>query len=219
MKLYLDTANVEEIRDLAWLIDGVTTNPTLVAREGRPFMEALTEICQIVSGPVSAEVVALDTQGMVREARELAQVAKNVVIKIPLTEPGLQAVQKLQSQGIPTNVTLVFSANQALLAAKCGASYVSPFVGRIDDAGGDGMAVVQEILTVYENYGFQTEVIVASVRHPRHVVEAALLGAPIATVPYDVLKKLFAHPLTEAGIARFLKDWEKVPSKSKPGQG
>ncbi len=214
MKLFLDTANVREIQELAWLVDGVTTNPSLVAKEGRPFQDVLKEICQIVSGPVSAEVVALDTAGMIREARQLAQVADNVVIKIPLTEAGLQAVQQLEKEGIRTNVTLVFSANQALLAAKCGASFVSPFVGRIDDHGGHGMAVVEEILAIYDNYGFQTQVIVASVRHPGHVVQAALLGAPIATVPYDVLKKLFAHPLTDVGIARFLKDWEKVPRRS-----
>ncbi|MCX7750735.1 MAG: fructose-6-phosphate aldolase [Candidatus Bipolaricaulota bacterium] len=212
MKLYLDTANVAEIRELSWLIDGVTTNPTLVAREGRPFRDVLREICALVRGPVSAEVLSLDAAGMVREARELATVAPNVVVKIPLTEEGLKAVQALAREGIKTNVTLVFSANQALLAAKCGATYVSPFVGRIDDAGGDGMALVEEILALYANYGFPTEVIVASVRHPGHVREAALLGAPIATVPYAVLKKLFGHPLTEAGIAQFLKDWQKVPS-------
>lgn len=212
MKLYLDTANVEEIRELAWLIDGVTTNPTLVAREGRPFHEVLREICALVRGPVSAEVLALDEDGMVREARELAALAPNVVVKIPMTEAGLKAVQALTREGIRTNVTLVFSANQALLAAKAGASYVSPFVGRIDDAGGDGMAVVEEILALYENYGFPTEVIVASVRHPGHVLQAALLGAPIATVPYAVLKKLVGHALTDAGIAQFLKDWQKVPS-------
>ncbi len=211
MKLFLDTANVAEIRELSWLVDGVTTNPTLVAREKRPFRDALREICALVKGPVSAEVVALDRQGMVREARELAQVAANVVVKIPLTEAGLRAVQALAQEGIKTNVTLVFSANQALLAAKCGASYVSPFVGRIDDVGGDGMGLVAEILPVYRNYGFPTEVIVASVRHPGHVLQAALQGAHIATVPYDVLKKLFGHPLTDAGIARFLKDWNQVP--------
>ena len=148
---------------------------------------------------------------MIREARELARVAPNVVVKIPMTEAGMQAVQALAREGVPTNVTLVFSANQALLAAKCGATYVSPFVGRIDDAGGDGMGVVAEILPIYRHYGFPTEVIVASVRHPGHVLQAALLGAPIATVPYEILKKLFGHPLTEAGIARFLKDWQKVP--------
>ena len=199
------------IRDSSWLVDGVTTNPSLVAREKRPFREALREICAIVRGPVSAEVVALDRDGMIREARELARVAANVVVKIPLNEAGLQAVQALSRDGVPTNVTLVFSANQALLAAKCGATYVSPFVGRIDDAGGDGMGVVAEILPIYRNYGFPTEVIVASVRHPGHVLQAALLGAHIATVPYDVLKKLFGHPLTDAGIARFLKDWQQVP--------
>ncbi len=212
MKLYLDTANVGEIRELAWLIDGVTTNPTLVSREGRPFREVLREICALVRGPVSAEVLSLETDGMVREARELAALAPNVVVKIPMTEAGLKAVQALAREGIKTNVTLVFSANQALLAAKAGATYVSPFVGRIDDAGGDGMAVVEEILALYENYGFPTEVIVASVRHPGHVRQAALLGAPIATVPYAVLKKLVGHPLTDAGIAQFLKDWQKVPS-------
>ncbi|MBC7220863.1 fructose-6-phosphate aldolase [Candidatus Bipolaricaulota bacterium] len=211
MKLYLDTANVEEIRELSWLIDGVTTNPSLVAREKRPFHDVLREICAIVRGPVSAEAVALDREGMVREARELAKVAANVVVKIPLTVAGLQAVQVLSREEVRTNVTLVFSANQALLAAKCGATYVSPFVGRIDDAGGDGMALVEEILNVYGQYDFGTEVIVASVRHPGHVLQAALLGAHIATVPYGVLKKLFGHPLTDAGIAQFLKDWQRVP--------
>lgn len=211
MKLYLDTANVAEIRELSWLIDGVTTNPSLVAKERRPFHDVLREICGIVRGPVSAEVVSLDREGMVREARELARVAANVVVKVPLTEPGMQAVQVLSREGVATNVTLVFSANQALLAAKCGATYVSPFVGRIDDAGGDGMALVEEILAVYGHYRFPTEVIVASVRHPGHVLAAALLGAHIATVPYDVVKKLFGHPLTDVGIARFLKDWQQVP--------
>ncbi len=212
MKLYLDTANVAEIRELSWLVDGVTTNPSLVAREKRPFAEVLREICAIVRGPVSAEVTALDTDGMIREARELAKIAPNVVVKIPIAEAGMKAVQVLAKEGVRTNVTLVFSANQALLAAKCGATYVSPFVGRIDDAGGDGMALVAEILPVYRAYGFSTEVIVASVRHPGHVLQAALLGAHIATVPYDVLKKMFGHPLTDAGIARFLKDWQQVPT-------
>jgi transaldolase len=211
MNLYLDTANVAEIRELAWLVDGVTTNPSLVAREKRPLAEVLREICALVRGPVSAEALALDTDGMVREARGLAKIAPNVVVKVPLTEAGMRAVQILAQEKIRTNVTLVFSANQALLAAKCGATYVSPFVGRIDDAGGDGMAVVAEILPIYRAYGFPTEVIVASVRHPGHVLQSALLGAHIATVPYDVLKKLFGHPLTDAGIARFLKDWQQVP--------
>lgn len=211
MDLYLDTAKVEEIREYAWLIDGVTTNPTLAAQAGRPFREALAEICSLIRGPVSAEVIAQDEEGMVREAHELARIADNVVVKIPLTEKGLKAVKRLKPLGIKTNVTLVFSPNQALLAAKCGADYVSPFVGRIDDHGGDGMSVVAEILMIYKNFGFPTKVIVASVRHPGHVVAAATMGAPIATVPYPVLKKLCYHPLTDQGIARFLADWKKVP--------
>ena len=211
MKLFIDTANIDQIREMAWVIDGVTTNPTLVAREKRPFEEIVREICGIVDGPVSAEVTALDAPGMVSQARALAEIHDNVVIKIPMTEAGMRAVNELSQEGIRTNVTLVFSANQALLAAKCGASFVSPFVGRIDDAGGNGMELVSEIVEIYRNYGFPTEVIVASVRHPRHVLEAALLGAEIATVPYAVLKKLFNHPLTDVGIDRFLKDWEQVP--------
>ncbi len=211
MKLFIDTANIDQIREMAWVIDGVTTNPTLVAREKRPFEEIVREICGIVDGPVSAEVTALDAPGMVSQARALAEIHDNVVIKIPMTEAGMRAVNELSQEGIRTNVTLVFSANQALLAAKCGASFVSPFVGRIDDAGGNGMELVSEIVEIYQNYGFSTEIIVASVRHPRHVLEAALLGAEIATVPYAVLKKLFNHPLTDVGIDRFLKDWEQVP--------
>ncbi len=211
MKLFIDTANVSEIREMAWLVDGVTTNPTLVAREKRPFEDVIVEICGIVDGPISAEVTALDPDGMTSEARELAAIHGNVVVKIPMTEAGMQAVKRLSGEGIRTNVTLVFSANQALLAAKCGATFVSPFVGRIDDIGGDGMGLVAEILEIYANYAFSTEVLVASVRHPRHVVEAATLGAGVATVPYAVLKKLFDHPLTDAGIERFLKDWEGVP--------
>ncbi len=211
MKIFIDTANIDQIREMAWLIDGVTTNPTLVAREKRPFEEIVREICGIVSGPVSAEVTALDAPGMISQARALAGIHENVVIKIPMTEAGMRAVTTLSQEGIRTNVTLVFSAPQALIAAKCGASFVSPFVGRIDDAGGSGMEVVSEIVEIYRNYGFATEIIVASVRHPRHVLEAALLGAEIATVPYAVLKKLFNHPLTDVGIDRFLKDWEQVP--------
>ncbi len=211
MKLFIDTANVSEIREMAWLVDGVTTNPTLVAREKRPFEDVIVEICGIVDGPVSAEVTALDTDGMTSEARELAAIHENVVVKIPMTEAGMEAVRRLSEEGIRTNVTLVFSSNQALLAAKCGATFVSPFVGRIDDVGGDGMGLIAEILEVYANYAFPAEVLVASVRHPRHVVEAATLGADVATVPYAVLKKLFDHPLTDAGIERFLKDWEGVP--------
>ncbi len=211
MKLFIDTANIDQIREMAWVIDGVTTNPTLVAREKRPFEEIVREICGIVDGPVSAEVTAPDAPGMISQARALAEIHDNVVIKIPMTEAGMRAVDELSQEGIRTNVTLVFSANQALLAAKCGASFVSPFVGRIDDAGGNGMELVSEIVEIYRNYGFSTEIIVASVRHPRHVLEAALLGAEIATVPYAVLKKLFNHPLTDVGIDRFLKDWEQVP--------
>lgn len=211
MKLFIDTANVTEIREMAWLINGVTTNPTLVAREKRPFKEVIAEICEIVDGPVSAEATALDAEGMITQAREISTIHENVVIKIPMTEEGMKAVKTLSQEGIRTNVTLVFSANQALLAAKCGASFASPFVGRIDDVGGDGMDLVSQILDVYTAYEYPTEVIVGSVRHPKHVLDAALLGADIATVPYSVLKKLFNHPLTDVGIKRFLKDWEGVP--------
>jgi len=211
MKLFIDTANIAEIREMAWLVDGVTTNPTLVAREKRPFEDVLGEICETVDGPISAEVTALDTEGMLSEARDLAAIHGNIVVKIPMTEPGMQAVKQLSAEGIQTNVTLIFSANQALLAAKCGATFASPFVGRIDDIGGDGMGLIAEILEVFANYAFPTEVLAASIRHPRHVFEAVSLGADIATVPYAVLKKLFRHPLTDAGIERFLKDWEGVP--------
>ena len=211
MKLFIDTANVEEIREMAWLVDGVTTNPSLVAKEGRPFEAMIAEICEIVDGPISAEVTALDTEGMLTEARTLAKIHRNVVIKVPMTEPGMKAVKALSAEGIRTNVTLCFSANQALLAAKNGATFISPFVGRIDDNGGDGMALIDEIIEIYSNYAFSTEVLVASVRHPRHILEAAQLGADVCTVPYAVLKKLFGHPLTDVGIERFLKDWEGVP--------
>jgi len=211
MKLFIDTANVSEIREMAWLLDGVTTNPTLVAREKRPFKTVIVEICELVDGPVSAEATALDAEGMIEQARDLAEIHTNVVVKIPMTQEGMKATTTLAKEGIRTNVTLVFSPNQALLAAKSGATFVSPFVGRIDDVGGIGMDVVSDILDVYNNYGFPTEVIVASVRHPQHVFEAALLGADIATVPYAILKKLFDHPLTDVGIERFLKDWEGMP--------
>jgi len=211
MKFFIDTANVSEIREMAWLIDGVTTNPSLVAREKRPFEEIIAEICDIVDGPVSAEATALDADGMITQGKRLSKIHENVVIKIPMTEEGMKAVVALSEEEIRTNVTLVFSANQALLAAKCGASFVSPFVGRIDDVGGDGMDLVSQILDIYDEYAFDTEVIVASVRHPQHVLDAALLGAEIATVPYAILKKLFNHPLTDVGIERFLKDWEGVP--------
>lgn len=208
MKLFIDSANLDEIRDLAWLVDGVTTNPSLVAREKVPFEETVAKICSIVDGPVSAEVMSLQAEDMVREGRALGRIHPNVVIKVPMTEEGLKAVCALSKEKIRTNVTLVFSANQALLAAKCGASFVSPFVGRVDDVGTSGMDMVSEIIELLQNYVFATEVIVASVRHPRHVFEAAALGADIATVPHAILKQLFRHPLTDAGIERFLNDWK-----------
>jgi transaldolase len=208
MKLFIDSANLDEVRELAWLVDGVTTNPSLVAREKAPFEETIARLCELVDGPVSAEVMSLVADEMVREARPLARIHKNVVIKVPMTEQGMKAVRALSAEGIRTNVTLVFSANQALVAAKCGASYVSPFVGRVDDVGGGGMDLISDILDVFQNYVFPTEIIVASVRHPRHVFEAASLGADIATVPHAVLKQLFRHPLTDIGVERFLKDWQ-----------
>lgn len=213
MKIFLDTANVEQIREAAsWgIVDGVTTNPSLIAKEGRDFREVVREICEIVDGPISAEVISLDADGMVEEARELAKIHENIVIKIPMTVEGLKAVKRLSAEGIKTNVTLVFSANQALLAMKAGATYVSPFVGRLDDIGSVGMELVAQIMDIIDNYGFETEVIVASVRNPIHALDAALLGAHIATLPFPVLEKMVKHPKTDEGIERFLKDWEKVP--------
>lgn len=213
MKIFLDTANVEYIREAnSWgVIDGVTTNPTLIAREGRNFEEVVREICEIVDGPISAEVVSENSEDMVKEARELAKIHKNIVIKIPMTPEGLKATKALKKQGIKTNVTLVFSSNQALLAAKAGATYVSPFIGRLDDQGQVGMDVIREAVTIFENYDFETEIIVASIRHPIHVVDAALAGAHIATVPYDVLQKMTKHSLTDVGIKRFLEDYKKIP--------
>jgi len=210
MKFFLDTANVEKIREFAeiGLVDGVTTNPTLVAKEGRDFHEVIKEICSIVDGPVSAEVIALDAEGMIVEARALSKLADNVVIKIPMTKEGLKAVNVLSKEGIKTNVTLIFSANQALMAAKAGATYVSPFVGRLDDIGHVGMKLVEDVVKIYKNYDIKTEVIVASIRHPWHVLEAAKIGADIATMPPAVMDKLFNHPLTDIGLERFLKDWE-----------
>ncbi len=211
MKLFLDTANLDEIRKGVALgvVDGVTTNPTLIAREGKPYREVMREICELVGGPVSAEVVAVEADAMVLEARDLAAIHEQIVVKIPMTAEGLSAVSRLSSEGIRTNVTLVFSANQALLAAKAGAAYVSPFVGRLDDEGHDGLALIEQIATVFGNYGFAAEVIVASVRHPLHVQGAALLGADIATVPYAVLQAMTRHRLTDVGIERFLADWER----------
>jgi len=211
MKFFIDTANVEEIKKANELgmVDGVTTNPSLVSKEGREFNGLIKEICDIVDGPVSAEVVSVDADGMIREAKELAKLADNIVVKIPLIEEGLKAVKILSKEGINTNVTLCFSSIQALMAAKAGAAYISPFVGRLDDIGHRGMELVDEILTIYDNYGFETEVIVASIRNPIHVLDAALMGADIATIPYKVIQQLVKHPLTDIGLEKFLADWEK----------
>jgi len=215
MKFFIDTADVKAIQEMAALgvLDGVTTNPTLVAKEGRGFLEVLREICEIVDGPISAEVISLESEGMLKEARQLAKVHKNIVVKIPMTKEGLKATKVLSREGIQTNVTLVFSSTQALLAAKAGATYVSPFVGRLDDIGHVGMDLIREIVTIYANYGYPTQVIVASIRHPIHVIEAALAGAHVATIPPSVIEQLVKHPLTDIGIQRFLADWEKVPQK------
>ena len=211
MKFFIDTANVDEIKKALALgmVDGVTTNPSLVSKEARPFPDILKEICSLVEGPVSAEVIGLEAGGMVREARELVKIADNIVIKIPMLEEGLKAVRLLSAEGIKTNVTLVFSAAQALLAAKAGATFVSPFVGRLDDIGQSGMELIANIMSIYRNYGFTTEIIVASVRHPMHVLDAARIGADIATIPYKVIAQLAKHPLTDRGIQQFLADWEK----------
>ncbi len=213
MKFFIDTANIEEIKKAVsyGILDGVTTNPTLVSRENRDFKELISEICEIVDGPVSAEVVSLNSEGMVKEAMELAKIADNIAVKIPMTVEGLKAVKILSSEGIMTNVTLIFNPIQALMAAKAGATFVSPFVGRLDDIQHEGMELVEKIVTIFDNYAFDTEIIVASIRHPLHVVEAAMIGADIATIPFKVIEKLVNHPLTDIGIERFLKDWEKVP--------
>lgn len=213
MKLFIDTADVKEIREAAQMgvLDGVTTNPSLVAKTGRPFREVLEEIVAIVDGPVSAEVVSVDHDGMVSEARALAKIHRNIVIKIPLIREGIKAAKTLSDEGIKTNVTLCFSPMQALLAAKAGAAYISPFVGRLDDISHDGMQLVQQIVEIYANYGFATEVLVASIRHPMHMLEAAMMGADVATVPFKVINQLIHHPLTDIGLDKFLKDWEKVP--------
>jgi transaldolase len=211
MKFFIDTANLEEIKkanDLG-LLDGVTTNPSLVAKESKPFETILKEICKEVDGPVSAEVVSLDAAGMVKEGKKLAKISDNIVIKVPIIEEGLKAVKKFAAEGIKTNVTLMFGPLQALLAAKAGASYVSPFVGRLDDISTSGMDLVSDIVTIFDNYGYQTEIIVASVRSPMHVVEAALAGADIATIPFGVISQLIRHPLTDIGMEKFLADWKK----------
>jgi len=215
VKLFIDSANIDEIREVAemGIVCGVTTNPSLVAKEGRDFKEVVAEICEIVDGPVSAEVISLDAEGMVREATEIAAWSPNIVIKIPMTSEGLKAVKVLSAKGIMTNVTLIFSSGQALLAARAGATYVSPFAGRLDDISSDGMSVVGEIAAIFDIHGIPTEVIAASIRHPMHVIEAALAGSDIATVPYRVLMQMTKHPLTDAGIERFLADWEKATTK------
>ena len=217
MKFFIDTANIQEIRKAAsWgILDGVTTNPSLVAKEGRDFIEALKEICSIVAGPVSAEVVGTTTEEMVKEGRELAKVAKNITVKIPCIPAGIPAIKTLSEEGIPINVTLIFSAPQALVAAKAGATYVSPFVGRLDDIGAVGMDLVRQIRAIFDNYEFSTEILAASIRNPVHVVDAALAGADIATMPFTVIEALLKHPLTDAGLKRFLEDWQKLPKSSR----
>ena len=213
MKFFIDTADVNEIREAHELgvVDGVTTNPSLIAKSGRKFEEVIKEITSIVDGPISAEVVSLDHDGMIREAEELAKTHRNIVIKLPMTTEGLKATKTLTERGIKTNVTLIFTPMQALLAAKAGASYVSPFVGRLDDISQDGMGIIEQIRTIFDNYGITSEIIVASVRNPVHVINSALIGADIATIPYSVIVQLAKHPLTDAGIKKFLEDWEKVP--------
>lgn len=216
MKIFIDTANLAEITEAASMgvIDGVTTNPSLVAKEGKEFKQLLKEICAVVDGDISAEVVATDLDGMLKEGRDLAKIHDNIVVKVPLTKDGLKAVKRFKSEGIRTNVTLCFSPNQALLAAKAGAYIISPFVGRLDDISTDGMALIEQILTIYHNYGFDTQVLVASIRHPMHVVESALMGAHIGTMPYNVITQLIKHPLTDIGLERFLADWKKSQQKT-----
>jgi transaldolase len=215
MKFFIDTANIDEIREAAsmGMLDGVTTNPSLVAKEKKDFRKLLEEICSIVDGPISAEVISLEYDGMMKEARELVKIHKNIVVKIPLIKDGLKAVKALSGEGIKANVTLCFSANQALLAAKAGAYFISPFIGRLDDIGQNGMDLIGQIVTIYRNYGYTTEVLVASVRHPMHVVDAAMIGADICTMPFKVLEQLIKHPLTDIGIERFLTDWKKGQGK------
>jgi transaldolase len=210
MKFFLDTADIDEIKQAAslGLIDGVTTNPSLVAKAGRPFEELIHEICEVVQGPVSAEVVAMDAEGMIAEGRKLAAIHEHVVVKCPLIREGLKATRVLADEGIRVNVTLCFSPMQALLAAKAGAAYISPFVGRLDDISYDGMELIQQIMVIYENYGFSTEVLVASIRSPKHILDSALLGADVVTVPFKAFDALFNHPLTDKGLADFLADWE-----------
>ena len=213
MKFFIDTADVNEIREAhaLGLVDGVTTNPSLIAKSGRKFKDVIKEIVSIVDGPISAEVISLDAKGMVKEAKELVKIHKNIVVKVPMTPEGLKATKELTALKIKTNVTLIFTPMQALLAAKAGATYVSPFVGRLDDISQDGMGIIEEIRTIFDNYGYTSEIIVASIRNPVHVLNSALIGADVATIPYSVMLQLSKHPLTDAGIKKFLEDWEKVP--------
>lgn len=215
MKFFIDTANVKEIREAAGfgIVDGVTTNPSLIAKEGRDFKQVIQEICSIVDGPISAEAVSLESEGMVEEGLELAKIHKNIVVKLPMTKDGLKATKILSEKGVKVNMTLVFSPSQALLAAKVGAAYVSPFVGRLDDISHYGMDLVRQVVTIYDNYGYDTEVIVASIRNPLHVVDAAMAGAHIATIPFSVIDQLVRHPLTDIGIEKFLADWKKLEKK------
>lgn len=214
MQIFIDSADIEEIRDAAAMgvIDGVTTNPSLVAKTGRPFKDVLVDICEVVDGPISAEVIATDYEGILREARVLAEMHANIVVKVPLIAEGLKAVRTLTDEGIRTNVTLCFSPTQGLLAAKAGATYISPFIGRIDDIGGNGMELVEQLVTIYQNYGLHTQVLAASIRHPVHVVQASLIGAHVATIPHNVILQLTKHPLTDIGLERFLADAKKIPT-------
>ncbi|WP_333638016.1 fructose-6-phosphate aldolase [Tissierella praeacuta] len=215
MKLFIDTANIDEIKEInEWgVICGVTTNPSLIAKEGREFKEVVKEIAGIVDGPISAEVISLDKEGMLKEARELAKIHPNIIIKIPMTKEGLKAVKVLDNEGIKTNVTLIFSANQALLAARAGATYVSPFVGRLDDIGNEGIYIIEDIVEVFNMHNINTEIIAASIRHPIHVLDAAKAGAHISTIPYKVFVQMLTHPLTDSGIDKFLKDWDSLQNK------
>jgi len=212
MKFFIDTANIDEIKEAhrMGMVDGVTTNPSLIAKEGRDFEEIIRDICAVVDGPISAEVISLDAEEMIQEARRLAEIHENIVVKIPMTVDGIKATRQLTEEGIKTNVTLVFSALQALMAAKAGATYVSPFIGRLDDQAQEGLVLIEQILEIYNNYAYNTEIIVASIRNPMHVLESAIMGADIATIPFNVMKKFAQHPLTDKGLKAFLDDWEKV---------
>ncbi len=215
MEIFIDSADVNEIREAAsWgIVDGVTTNPSLIAKSGRDFRSVVHEICEIVDGPISAEVVSTESAKMIPEAREIAKIHRNIVVKLPLTTAGLQTTKIMFEEGIKTNVTLCFSAAQGLLAAKAGATYISPFIGRLDDLAHVGMDIIEELVTIYDNYGLPTKVLAASIRHPRHVVDAALIGSHVCTIPFKVLAQLVKHPLTDSGLAAFLKDWESVPKR------